>query len=296
LLVAGCGHDRAQTARAPARSAGFVTANGHRLYYECTGSGKPTVLLEAGLGADSSSWQLVQPLVARTTRVCAYDRAGTGRSPAAAATRTGRDEVVDVAALIRAAHVPTPLVVAGHSFGGLLAQELSASRPRAVAGLVLVDSTNADQSAAFLGALGEPRHGESPLRQELRTFLTQNPPNAEGVDMRRTFAELPNWGLGRKPLIVITAGEETSPQLPPALKRLLGVTWLRLQADLARRSTNAIHVVAAWSPHAVISALGQPRLVARAIDAVVGAVRRGSPLPSCATLFRRPAARCVSPT
>ena len=45
--------------------------DGRSLYMECVGSGSPTVVLEAGFGADTLSWRDVQPEVGRGTRTCA---------------------------------------------------------------------------------------------------------------------------------------------------------------------------------------------------------------------------------
>ena len=53
---------------------------GRALYLDCRGTGTPTVVLEAGSGADSSTWAAVHDELAATTRTCAYDRAGRGRS------------------------------------------------------------------------------------------------------------------------------------------------------------------------------------------------------------------------
>src|ERR1700722_404067 len=52
------------------------------LNLNCTGSGSPTVILDAGLGSPSLEWYLVQPKVAQFARVCSYDRAGYGWSAA----------------------------------------------------------------------------------------------------------------------------------------------------------------------------------------------------------------------
>ncbi|HEY4603698.1 MAG TPA: alpha/beta hydrolase, partial [Blastococcus sp.] len=57
---------------------------GHRLYLECSGAGSPTVVLTSGFGEHTPSWAWITPAVARDTRVCAYDRAGQGRSDPAA--------------------------------------------------------------------------------------------------------------------------------------------------------------------------------------------------------------------
>src|SRR5579859_5973787 len=56
----------------PAR---LVDIGGRRLNLYCTGEGSPTIILEAGLGDDLTTWRYVQPALARRTRVCAYDRA-----------------------------------------------------------------------------------------------------------------------------------------------------------------------------------------------------------------------------
>ncbi len=61
----------------------LVDVGGRRMHVFCTGSGSPTVVLEAGLLSFSLQWSWVQPAVARFTRVCSYDRAGYGWSDAA---------------------------------------------------------------------------------------------------------------------------------------------------------------------------------------------------------------------
>jgi pimeloyl-ACP methyl ester carboxylesterase len=88
-LLVGCGgHERkgqrAATVKTPP-SPGVVgpgrlvgIGGGRGLFVECVGSGSPSVVLEAGLGADARSWRDVQAQPGRTTRTCAYDRAGVG--------------------------------------------------------------------------------------------------------------------------------------------------------------------------------------------------------------------------
>src|SRR5690348_3287094 len=96
---------------AAAVAGGYVNVSGHRMYYECTGSGRPTVVLDAGSPDTSSTWRWVQPQIARFTTVCAYDRAGLGRSAVASpGHRTAETQVHDLLALLAAAHVPGPYV------------------------------------------------------------------------------------------------------------------------------------------------------------------------------------------
>src|SRR5207248_9173027 len=56
----------------------LVDVGGYRLHVSCTGSGRPTVVLDALFPGTVSHWAWVQPLIARTTRVCPYDRGGLG--------------------------------------------------------------------------------------------------------------------------------------------------------------------------------------------------------------------------
>jgi hypothetical protein len=54
----------------------LIDLGGHRLHLHCTGRGRPTVVIETGLGDFSFDWILVQQRVERDLRVCTYDRAG----------------------------------------------------------------------------------------------------------------------------------------------------------------------------------------------------------------------------
>ena len=58
----------------------MILVNGRHVHLYCTGAGAPTVLLEAGLGWASLNWALVQRDIAKTSRVCSYDRPGYGWS------------------------------------------------------------------------------------------------------------------------------------------------------------------------------------------------------------------------
>jgi hypothetical protein len=68
---------------------------GYRLHLTCTGSGGPTVVLQSGLGEMSANWARIVPAVSRTTRVCAYDRAGQGWSEDAPDLQDGVQAAAD---------------------------------------------------------------------------------------------------------------------------------------------------------------------------------------------------------
>ena len=117
-------------------------ADGRKINLYCTGAaspGRPTVILEAGFGATTWTWAGVQPMIAKTQRVCSYDRAGMGFSDTGPMPRTGRAVVADLAAVLKAAKVAPPYVLVGHSAGAMTMRLFADAYPRAVAGLVLID-------------------------------------------------------------------------------------------------------------------------------------------------------------
>jgi pimeloyl-ACP methyl ester carboxylesterase len=255
-LLAGPGAARA--AGTPAAGGGAVAGpvgiGGRSLFLTRAGRGQPTVVLDAGLGADSRVWAGVIPLVAGTTRVCAYDRAGEGQSPPApGGRRTLADAVADLRALLAAAALPGPYELVGHSVGGMVARLFASTHPREVAGVVLVEATTENWSDASLA-----RH------PELRGLLTGG--NPEHLDLLAGEAQL------------------RSAAKPPAVPAVV------LQRDPARDDpsdpTNAVWhadqraLAAAWGAR-FVTAPGTdhevpaeaPSVVARAILDVVAAVR-----------------------
>ena len=120
----------------------LVDVGGHRLHIFCTGEAQPslaTVILEAGTAFSVPAWQLVQPAVAATTRVCSYDRAGNGWSEAGPLPRDARQIANELHALLGREGISPPYVLVGHSFGGMYARAYTGAHPAEVAGMVLVE-------------------------------------------------------------------------------------------------------------------------------------------------------------
>jgi pimeloyl-ACP methyl ester carboxylesterase len=119
----------------------FAVDGGRELFITCKGSGSPVILLEAGGGDESTAWAQIQPALAEHTMVCAYDRAGTGRSdPAPNEPRKPSDVQADLGALLEAAGVEPPYLLVGQSFGGETSLYHAMQHSDDVAGMVIVDS------------------------------------------------------------------------------------------------------------------------------------------------------------
>jgi pimeloyl-ACP methyl ester carboxylesterase len=123
----------------------LVDVGGYRLHINCTGTGSPTVVIEAGLGDWSTGWDVVQQGVAKTTRVCTYDRAGWGWSEAGPLPRDAAQFAKELHTLLQKANIPGPYVMVGHSLGGLGVRVFVHEYAPEVAGVVLIDSMNPRQ-------------------------------------------------------------------------------------------------------------------------------------------------------
>jgi len=131
--------------------------HGRRLNVFCMGSGSPTVIFEAGGGDDSSAFRSVEPGIAATTRTCAYDRAGVGFSDSAPWPSTAVNTVADLHRLVQVISPGQPVVLVGHSDGGLYIPLYAATYPADVAGMVLIDpfTVGADKIASALLTPGQ---------------------------------------------------------------------------------------------------------------------------------------------
>jgi pimeloyl-ACP methyl ester carboxylesterase len=124
----------------------LVDVGGYHLHINCIGTGSPTVVIVAGLGDWSTLWGgAVQPEVAKTTRVCTYDRAGLGWSDEAPLPSDAAQFAKELHTLLQNANVPGPYVMVGHSLGGFVVRVFAHDYASEVVGVVLIDSMNPRQ-------------------------------------------------------------------------------------------------------------------------------------------------------
>jgi pimeloyl-ACP methyl ester carboxylesterase len=273
---------------------------GHRLHIECTGTGSPTVVLEGGLGEPSmmmAGW--IAPAVAPTTRVCVYDRSGYGWSDPAPSPEDGRTAAADLHALLAAAHVAPPYVLAGHSSGGVYTRIFAGMYPTEVAGMVMLDAQPPDVYAHLpgwrtfysmykrgealapsLARLGVARIGydiaSSGLPPEARaeqkavysTAEYYRTLHDELAELRTSLTQAQQvTSIGDKPLIVVTAEQDAQDG------------WLPLQDKMVQLSSNSAHRVLPNVSHSsLIEDHHDSSYASSAIIDVVHAVRSGAPL------------------
>ncbi|WP_129784580.1 alpha/beta hydrolase [Promicromonospora panici] len=130
----------------------MVDVGGHRLHLHCTGTGEPTVVLEAGLGESSAGWATIQERLAGDRRVCGYDRAGYAWSEPGPGPRTAGQAADELHAMLLASGEPGPYVFVAHSYGGHVVRLYADRWPDRTAGMVLIDVSDENATTALTAA------------------------------------------------------------------------------------------------------------------------------------------------
>src|ERR1041385_6458700 len=122
------------------RAPGTLLKLPHRvLHVHRLGEGAPPVILEAGIAASSLNWSILQPQLAALTSTYSYDRAGFGWSSRGSRACNLQRMAADLHAVVTAARVATPYVLAGHSYAAYILRIYAQRFPDELAGVILVD-------------------------------------------------------------------------------------------------------------------------------------------------------------
>ena len=286
----------------------LVDVGGHKVHLYCTGNAGPTVVLIAGASSFSIDWALVQPKL--SARACAFDRPGYAWSDAAGVVDDGMQVVRDLHEALVRTNQPRPYVLVGHSLGGFFARLFYDTYPDDVGGVVLLDAAHED--GLFAGIDGKPVPITSLSEAEyLAANVPSSPPRVPEAKLEDAYRRLPEntqrlhlelltaffdrmksatvaqtiafqkasyatlmrlhqlsasqeHPLRDVPLIVLSRGMNNS-----ALQE-------RLQDDLAKLSTNVMHITVANADHEIH--LYAPDTAVSWIDIMIDAVRNGQPL------------------
>jgi pimeloyl-ACP methyl ester carboxylesterase len=263
-VLVGC----APTPHEPNTTGLVDIGDGRQLFLSCQGAGSPTVFIIPGKGSYAEAWSLVAPTIARTTRVCAYDRPNTRQDGSYLSTpvpqpHSVQQAVIDVVKLIAAARLSTPMVVVAHSYGGLIADLLARTHPSLVSGLVFVDPTS-----EYLPRLGRADQ-DAEFDEAARTPTPD--PEGEGFLADDAFAAIkaaPPLPLPRVPAVVLSAD---------ILPRADVEEFTKFQIHRA----NSLLAETLWTDNVIIGGSGhnmmlyQPKAVAAKTIAVVDLVRSG---------------------
>lgn len=272
----------------------MVDVGGYHLHINCTGTGSPTVVIDAGWGDWSANWSWVQPEVAKTTQVCTYDRAGMGYSEAGSLPRNAKQFAKELHTLLHQANIPVPYVLVGHSLGGLSVRVFASDYASEVAGVVLIESMSPAQfsqsptdkkpqqtlqprgfSIPFaLARIGLVRLFAEPLglkpalppgAQKVFTAFSVTPRSVqawadEGSGMQESGVQARAVkSFGSLPLLVLSRGLD------------LDSDWQAMQSELLQLSSNSQQLIAEKGGHNL--EIDQPEAAIAAIMKIVKQLR-----------------------
>jgi pimeloyl-ACP methyl ester carboxylesterase len=247
----------------------LIRVGAYRLNFRVIAGGHPTVLLEAGGGADSRQWNALAPQLAEVTgaTVVSYDRAGFGSSDLPDTPLDMREEVEWLWSGLEQLDLGRELILVGHSYGGWMIRLFASEHPEAVRGMVFVDAFT-NEFVDLMGAEyldGRPGMGKLPFDTSATNHLTP---------LQRALIRMTRGGLVLKmetmrgtsippgiPVVVIASGRRflTSEEEHEA--------WRLAQERLAASIEHATLVVAEESGHMIPAQ--QPDLIVDAVAAVV---------------------------
>jgi pimeloyl-ACP methyl ester carboxylesterase len=256
----------------------MVDVGTHNLYIHCLGTGRPTVVIDTGLGESYESWDYIITTLSRQTRVCAYDRAGYGRSEPGPMPRDSQRTADELHLLLANSGEDAPFLLVGHSLGGLNMQLYASTYPEEVTGLVLLDpSPLAWMMGEVFPELQELFNQQSAAyREEADAVSVSSDPDAIAIAayMDATASEFEEFfgrtadevaaisSFGKLPLTVIGA-TEPDPSFGDS-GQAFRQFWNEESQVLARKSKSGEFILAEGSSHHIH--LDAPQVV---IDAIL---------------------------
>jgi pimeloyl-ACP methyl ester carboxylesterase len=325
-LVSGLLYEQAQRARDRERFPQIgrsVDIGGRTLNLYCSGAGQPAVIFERGApwtfdsqpqemfenGAPRPGygWVWIQRELAKTTKACWYDRAGSGWSDPGPYPRDSASQARDLHALLQRAGVTPPYVLVAESSAALDAHVYAGFYPADVAGLVFVNGVHPDlliktrpgsgRLARFPGLVGHSQDAMAQVFNQLGLYrLGPNrpapapPPKGMTSSEWNTIWHLTQSSKARSALIQdiaswaqSTAEARTAGSLGDRPLIVLSAkntavaseyhsVWMELQTDLARLSARGRQVILNESNGELI--YQAPDAVVEAARQVLGDVRR----------------------
>jgi pimeloyl-ACP methyl ester carboxylesterase len=230
----------------------LLVVGGEDLHVETLGTSGPTIVFEAGLGNDSTTWKLVAGPIATFARVVLYDRPGLGQSSPLKdknAAITAIEVATRLHALLGVADIPPPYILVGHSLGGLYVQMFARKYPRELSGVVLLESSSPDAPSQL--------KTRAKLEPGTTAYLEE-----EGIP--ESNIQVKNGGPFPSVPLAVVAATDHGPYF-----REWEPTLMRLQQQLAGLSAHGKLVVAQGSGHDV--QMDRPQTVIGVVREMAGA-------------------------
>lgn len=260
----------------------------------------PPVVIETGTGNWSYDWSYVQNELSKHTQVITYDRAGYGWSDPPPNRFSIDTTVNDLSKILESSRIDTPVILVGHSVGGIYSRLFTDKYPEKVAGLILVDSRNeyfSEQTTKFNDKFFETQNqtmnlilsrfgilrmfGEEQFSDSIPDYISAekyvnvhwDTPFFKVLD--EEIKQIKNsekllkdtQSLGDKPLIIVTPSRvelhATELGFSKQEANKFEINWMDSQKQLTHLSTNSKFILVPNTSHSVM--YDQPKVLIEAV-------------------------------
>ncbi|MFE2182225.1 alpha/beta fold hydrolase [Streptomyces sp. NPDC059455] len=273
--LVGCEDDTkadAETSAADSKKAGDqdlltgtkkIKVGGRMVNVSCSGTsadGGPVIMLVVGGGDGLEKMAGLQKTLSKKNRVCSYDRLGEGASDKPDGPQTLKSTGKVLTGVLDRVAGDNPVVLAGHSLGGLIAARYAPDHQDRIKGLVLMDATSPTQTADLNKGIPESATGPAvALRDQTLAILHGGEPE------KLTVPDGKVRSAGDIPVEVIHHGKQYLAEVPdygPGLER----AWTNGQRKWLAVSSRSKLSTARSSAHYIY--VDQPDVAVRAIERV----------------------------
>ena len=253
----------------------IVNFDEYQIHIKETGKGKPTVIIEAGLGSGYDAYDTLQTTISPLTKVVSYDRPGLGESSKSPNPRTLPNYTNELRLLLQKEDIDPPYILVGHSLGGLIMRYYAHKYPDDVVGLVFIDSphegwieyirtTHSKEEIEKFNNVIDPKLNQSTgvTKDEWQEFQN-NCELIKGVQLPKHI-----------PIRIITAIQFGNDQIALGYHPEDMQIWAQMQANYMSNSINAKQIITDKSGHSV--QLSEPELIIDAIKELVEINRKNN--------------------
>ena len=228
-----------------------------KLQYSISGNGKPNIVLINGGSGPIEAWMKILPEISKTSSVFSYNRFGIGGSDKPKEPQDGLAIVKTLHEALKLVGFDPPLLLVGHSLGGLYANLYARLYPNDVAGIVFIESSHPKDLSLneFQGKAIKTLNKLFTMFDSLSSYKQYNEVNfvkdtVVQIQQKDAFPEIPVY--------VITGGKENR-MIPEEVRR----KRVEHQLEYLSLSKKSKHIVAYNSGH--FPQLSEPRVVINTI-------------------------------
>ena len=231
--------------QAHSSSDNFIDINGDKIHYEIKGRKGPWIILVHGVGSDERAFNSIFEPVSEYARVVRYTRSGLGESSYKAKSKSLDSIVDELASLINKLDIKEPMILAGHSYGGLIIRSYISRYQPNVKGLMFLDTTFEDYFPILEPLLPNARVIERNDYESNYTTKTSQAKKDEIESMFKVWNSPERWSDWFKPLPPVVTTVITSLKIIDApirgTKEIMQARYV-VQSKLLKHATIATHI------------------------------------------------------